>query len=166
MPPGEYEIAASVIGYDRRVLRVVVPRGKAVDLNFQLTARPVEGREVLVTAARESEVAQVTTSMHLIEQKEVKLVPATVQEDIFQSLKMLPGIVSTNDVSSRFFVRGGSGDQNLVLLDGLKIFSPFHTMGLFSIFDPDIVQNVELSTGAFPPEYGGRLSSSREHYFP
>ena len=159
LPPGEYQIAASVIGYDRKVKRVVVSRGKAVDLNFQLAARPVESPEVLITGAREKEASQVTTSMHLIEQKEVKLVPATVQADVFQSLKMLPGIVSTNDVSSRFFVRGGAADQNMVLLDGLKIFSPFHTMGLFSIFDPDIVQNVELSTGAFPPEYGDRLSS-------
>ena len=157
--PGEYEIAASVIGYARKVRHVIVRQGAAISLDFQLTARPVESPEVLITGAREKEATQVTTSMHLVEQKEVKLIPATVQADVFQSLKMLPGIVSTNDVSSRFFVRGGAADQNLVLLDGLKIFSPFHTMGIFSVFDPDIVQNVELSTGAFPPEYGGRLSS-------
>ena len=159
LPPGEYDIAASVIGYERRVHHVAISRGKAITLDFQLTARPVENPEVLVTGAREIEVSQIAASLHLVEQKDVKLVPAMVQEDVFQSLKMLPGIISTNDVSSRFFVRGGAADQNLILLDGLKIFSPFHTMGLFSVFDPDIVQNVELSTGAFPPEYGGRLSS-------
>lgn len=62
-------------------------------------------------------------------------------------------------MSSRFYIRGGAGDQNLVLLDGMRIFSPFHALGIFSIFDPDVVRNVEVYTGAFPPGYGNRLSS-------
>ena len=159
VPPGVYEIVASVIGYSRKVQRLTVRPGQPIDLNFQLASTPVENEEVLVTAARRREVTEINTSVHLLEQKDLKLAPVIVQEDVFQSLKMLPGIVSTNDVSSRFYVRGGAGDQNLVLIDGMKIYNPFHAMGIFSLFDPDIVQNVEMYTGAFPAGYGGRLSS-------
>jgi hypothetical protein len=159
VPPGEYEIVASVIGYRRKVQRLIVRPGQPVDLNFQLASAPVENEEVLVTAARRREVTEINTSVHLLEQKDLKLAPVIAQEDVFQSLKMLPGIVSTSDVSSKFYVRGGAGDQNLVLIDGMKIYNPFHAMGIFSVFDPDIVQNVEMYTGAFPAGYGGRLSS-------
>jgi hypothetical protein len=159
VPPGEYQIAASVIGYRRKVLSVSVRPGRAIDVNFQVASMPVEKEEVLVTAARRREVTEINTSIHVLEPRELKLAPAIVQQDVFHSLKMLPGIVSTSDVSSRFYVRGGAGDQNLVLIDGMKIFNPFHALGVFSLFDPDILQNVEMYTGAFPAGYGGRLSS-------
>jgi hypothetical protein len=159
VPPGEYQVTASVIGYRRKVLNVSVKPGRAIDVNFQLASTPVEKEEVLVTAARRREVTEINTSIHVLEPRELKLAPVIAQEDVFHSLKMLPGIVSTSDVSSRFYVRGGAGDQNLVLLDGMKIFNPFHALGVFSLFDPDILQNVEMYTGAFPAGYGGRLSS-------
>jgi hypothetical protein len=159
LPPGEYDIVASVIGYRRKVEHVIARAGTSIDLNFPLAPTPVENAEVLVTAARKTEVTEVKTSVHLLDRTEIKRAPSIAQEDVFQSLKLLPGIVSTSDVSSRFYVRGGAGDQNLVLLDGMKIFNPFHALGIFSAFDPDIVQNVEVYTGAFPAGYGGRLSS-------
>lgn len=159
VPPGEYEIAASVIGYRQKAQHLTVRPGKSIDLSFQLGSMPVEREEVLVTAARRREVTEINTSVHVLEQKDLKIAPVVAQEDVFQSLKMLPGIVSTSDVSARFYVRGGAGDQNLVLIDGMKIYNPFHALGVFSVFDPDIVQNVEMYTGAFPAGYGGRLSS-------
>lgn len=159
VPPGRYEISASVIGYRRKVGHVVVEPGKPIEMNFLLAASPVESEEVLVTGVRRREIGERVISAQVLEPKEMKLTPALVQEDIFQSLKMIPGVVSTNDVSSRFYVRGGAGDQNLTLLDGMRIYNPFHAMGIFSLFDPDIVQNVEMHTGAFPPGYGGVLSS-------
>jgi outer membrane cobalamin receptor len=82
-----------------------------------------------------------------------------VQEDIFRSIRILPGIVSTSDVNSQFYVRGGAGDQNLILLDGMRIYNPYHAFGIFSIFDADIIKTTEVYTGAFPPEFGDRLSS-------
>jgi len=102
---------------------------------------------------------EINTSIHVLDQREMKLVPVTIQEDVFRSIQVLPGIVSTSDVNSHFYVRGGGGDQNLILLDGMKIFNPFHAFGIFSVFDPDIIKTTEVFTGAFPPGYGGRLSS-------
>lgn len=157
--PGEYEIAASVIGYRQKAQHLTVRPGKSIELNFRLVSMPVEREEVLVTAARRREVTEINTSVHVLEQSDLKIAPVIAQEDVFQSLKMLPGIVSTSDVSSRFYVRGGAGDQNLILIDGMKINNPFHALGVFSVFDPDVIQNVEMYIGAFPAGYGGRLSS-------
>lgn len=159
LPPGDYEVAATVMGYRQQVKRALVVVGRALDLNFQLASKPVEGKEVLVTAARKREITEINTSVHVLERSELKAAPVLTQEDVFQSLKILPGIISTSDVSSKFYVRGGAGDQNLVLFDGMKIYNPFHAFGIFSVFDPDIIQNVEMYTGAFPAGYGGRLSS-------
>jgi hypothetical protein len=159
IPPGEYDIAATLVGYVRKVQHIIVLPGKASELNFQLASMPIAQKEVLVTAPRKRELSEISTSVHFFEQKDLKVSPVLAQEDVLQSLKILPGIVSTSDVSSKFYVRGGAGDQNLVLLDGMKIYNPFHALGIFSVFDPDIVQNVEMYTGAFPAGYGGRLSS-------
>jgi hypothetical protein len=159
VPPGEYDIEASVIGYGKKVEHLIVRPGKPLQLDFMLSIKPIEGEEVLVTSARRREVKEINTSVHVMEQRDLKVTPVIAQADVFQSIKILPGIVSTSDVSSRFYVRGGAVDQNLVLLDGMKIYNPFHALGIYSVFDPDIVQNVETYTGAFPAGYGGRLSS-------
>ncbi len=113
----------------------------------------------MVTAAAKRELTEIHTSVHILEQREISAVPVAAQEDIFRSIGILPGIVSTSDVSSQFYVRGGAGDQNLILLDGIRIYNPYHAFGIFSVFDPDIVNTTEVYTGAYPADYGGRLSS-------
>jgi hypothetical protein len=156
---GSYEIAASAVGYERAVRRITVYAGRTLELNFRLTPTAIETEEVVVTGTGKKELTEINTSIHVVDQQELKVTPVTAQADVFHALKLLPGIVSTSDVSSKFYVRGGAGDQNLVLLDWMKIYNPFHALGIFSVFDPDIVRNVEIYTGAFPPGYGNRLSS-------
>jgi hypothetical protein len=160
VPEGTYEIAVSIIGYREKVRRVTVNSGTRIVLNFDIVAVPIEGQEVLITGSRRRELTEVSTSLHLLEQKELKMTPALAQDDVLQSLKILAGIVSTSDVSSKFYVRGGAGDQNLFLLDGMKIYNPFHAFGIFSVLDPDIVHDVTIYTGSSPAGYGGRLSSA------
>ncbi|MGA3244836.1 MAG: TonB-dependent receptor [Bacteroidota bacterium] len=160
LPPGTYEISASSIGYIKGVRTVVVRDGKSVELNFELSPIPVQAEEVLVTAPRKRmEIETKTTSVHVLERQDLKQVPVAGQQDLLQSLKILPGIVSTSDVSSRFYVRGGAGDQNLFMFDGIRIYYPFHALGIYSVFSPEVVDNVEVYTGAFPPGFGGKLSS-------
>lgn len=160
LPPGTYEIAASSIGYVRVAKTVVVRDGQSVELNFALAAVPVQADEVLVTAPRKQlDIETKTTSVHVLERQDLRLVPVAGQQDLLQSLKILPGIVSTSDVSSRFYVRGGAGDQNLFMFDGIRIYYPFHALGIYSVFSPEVVDNVEVYTGAFPPGFGGKLSS-------
>ena len=99
LPPGTYEIAASSIGYIRGVRTVVIHDGKSVELNFQLSPVPIQNEEVLVTAPRKRiEIETKTTSVHVLERQDLKEVPVVGQQDLLQSLKILPGIVSTSDV--------------------------------------------------------------------
>ncbi|MGH2568267.1 MAG: TonB-dependent receptor [Bacteroidota bacterium] len=157
--PGTYQVAASSIGYGRAVKTIVVLPGDAITLNFKLTPKAVEFSEVVVTDRTKRELTEISTSVHVMEQRDIKAVPVTAQEDVFRAIQILPGVVSTSDVNSHFYVRGGAGDQNLILLDGMKVYHPFHAFGIFSIFDPDVIKTTEVYTGAFPPGLGGRLSS-------
>jgi hypothetical protein len=158
-PQGHYQIKASSIGYQTQTKTIDVFGTQPVMVNFQLPSKPVEFSEVMVTDVAKRELTEIHTSVHVLEQRDIRAVPVAAMEDIFRSIRILPGIVSTSDVNSQFYVRGGAGDQNLILLDGMKIYNPYHAFGIFSIFDPDIIKTTEVYTGAFPPEFGGRLSS-------
>jgi len=90
----------------------------------------------------------------------IKSIPALFGEaDVLKSLQLLPGIQAGNEGISGFNVRGGSSDQNLILLDGVPVYNAMHAFGLFSVFNADAVHNVEVLKGGFPASYGGRLSS-------
>ncbi len=159
LPYGTYQIIATTLGYEASA-RMINVRGKEpMTLNFNLISRPVEVNEVVVTGGRKKELEEISTSVHVLDQRELQKVPVAAQGDLFRSIQIIPGIVSSADVSSKFFVRGGAGDQNLIYFDGMKIYNPYHAFGIFSIFDPDIIKTTEVYTGAFPPGYGGRLSS-------
>lgn len=158
IPPGIHLVTTSAIGYRTLVRRVTVEQS-SLTLNLALAPTSIELEEVVVSAEQEREVTKINTSIHVMRQEELRLAPVAVQQDIFHAFQILPGVVTTSDVSAKFFVRGGAGDQNLVMLDGMRIYGPFHALGIFSIFDPDVVSSVEVHTGAFPAEYGGRLSS-------
>ncbi|HEY6953376.1 MAG TPA: TonB-dependent receptor [Bacteroidota bacterium] len=159
VPPGAYTISASCIGYVKQTQDIVVGLGEPLLVNFRLAQEPVKVSETVVTGTARHELTQIQTSVHTMDEQDIQAVPVSAVPDIFHAIQILPGIVSTSDVNSHFYVRGGGGDQNLILLDGMKIYNPFHALGIFSIFDPDIVRTTEVYTGAFPPGYGDRLSS-------
>jgi hypothetical protein len=159
VPPGTYELVVGAVGYQRRTVPVTVVGTGSQTVNVRIVARLIETREVIVETQSISSLTERSASVHVITPKELQRLPAAGQQDLLRSLQILPGITSTSDVSAKFFVRGGAGDQNLILLDGMKVYNPFHAFGLFSILDPDIIRNAEVYTGAFPAGYGGRLSS-------
>jgi hypothetical protein len=159
VPPGTYELAVSAVGYQHRVLPVTVTGTEGLTVDIKIAIRLIETREVVVETQSITSLTERSASVHIITPKELQRLPAAGQQDLLRSLQILPGITSTSDVSAKFFVRGGAGDQNLILLDGMKVYNPFHAFGLFSILDPDIIRNAEVYTGAFPAGYGGRLSS-------
>ena len=85
--------------------------------------------------------------------------PSLGETDIFRALQFLPGVAGTNDATSGFFIRGGTPDENLVLLDGMKVYHVDHFFGVFSTFNSDAIKDIRLYKGGFPAEYGGRTSS-------
>ena len=94
-----------------------------------------------------------------IEAADLKSLPVIAESDPLRAIEVLPGVTTVSDFSAAFNVRGGSADQNLILLDEVPIFNPFHLGGIFSVFNADMVDRVELQSGGFGAEYGGRVSS-------
>ena len=159
LPEGTYEIVASAVGYERQAKTVTLRGTAPITVNFRLPSKAVELGEVVVSERAKPAMLEIQTSVHIVDKADIKMVPVSTQGDVLRSIQILPGIVSTSDVNAQFYVRGGASDQNLILLDGMRIYNPFHAFGLFSVFDPDIIRTTEVYTGAFPPEFGGRLSS-------
>ena len=159
VPHGRHTVTGGAVGYRRRTLTVDVAGTEPITLNILLVPRVIESTEVTIEGEREEEAVRASASIHIVTPHDLQHVPSAAQSDLFRAMELLPGISSTSDVNSKFFVRGGAGDQNLVLLDGMKLFNPFHAYGSFGVLDPQIIKSAEVYTGAFPANYGDRLSS-------
>lgn len=109
--------------------------------------------------ARERFEQTVQPSVVSIDRQTINRLPSLAEADVVKVVQLLPGTIVTNDYSVGFSVRGGEPDQNLTQMDGITVFNPTHLGGLFSTFDANAVRTVNFITGAFPAEYGGRLSS-------
>jgi len=129
-------------------------------LNIQMQEQVISLKEVKVSAEKVANVRSVEMGVAKIDIKSIKQIPTVFGEaDILRVVLTLPGVQTVGESSTGFNVRGGSADQNLILLNGSTIYNPSHFFGFFSAFDPDIVQDVELYKSSIPEKYGGRLSS-------
>jgi len=159
VPPGQYTLRAKSIGFEDREQTIEVTNSD-VTFNITLRVKTITGRAVLVEQDRERETEQKTVSQITLSQNTINAVPAIGGEsDLFRVLQLLPGIKSLSEISSGLYIRGGAPDENLILLDGNVIYNPNHMFGFFSTFNPDAVDQVEVSKGGFPAKYGGRLTS-------
>ena len=117
--------------------------------------------EVVVTAeAGDANVSDRQMSVERLDVKTIQKMPSLLGEvDVLRSIQLLPGVTSVGEGAAGFNVRGGSIDQNLVLLDEAPVYNSSHLFGFFSVFNPDAVKGVQLYKGGIPARYGGRLSS-------
>jgi hypothetical protein len=159
VPEGSYNIVFSCIGYKFEKEPVNLTQNVIITINARLVPEPIQLGEIKVSARRTLFQQKADVSAVRLSNVDIKNPPSVIQDDVFRSLQALPGIVSTSDFSTNLYVRGGNADQNLVLLDGASIYNPGHLAGVFSVFDPDAINSIELLTGGFPAEFGGRLSS-------
>ena len=151
-------LIVSHIGYEQT--NYVLPLRTDTTHIFSLTRRviPLDGAEI--TAEAPLTVDQIQMSRHEIPVEELETLPVLLGEvDIQKTLQLLPGVQGGLEGSSGLYVRGGRVDQNLFLLDGLSLYNPAHILGFFSVFNTDAMKRVEFIKGAFPAQYGGRLSS-------
>ncbi len=162
-PAGEFTLRVERLGYapESRLVTVVADRTVAVEIGLQPAAVLLEGVSVDAARSRDRQRFEETAgaSVRELSSTDLKSVPGLGEPDPIRAIEVLPGVVSTSDFSSAFHVRGGSADQNLILIDGVPIFSPFHLGGLFSVFNADMVEHAELAAGGFEARYGGRVSS-------
>lgn len=163
IPSGVYQVVFRMIGYKiKMVRRVRVQSDKTTIINETLTALPLEMEMVSVTADREKPMAeQLAPSVRSIKARDVESLAGGV-EDLFRAIQSLPGVSARSDLSSQFYVRGGTPDQNLIIVDNVPVFNPYRLKvfgGPISMFNPDIIDYIELLPGGFPAEYGDKMSA-------
>lgn len=160
---GSYVLELARLGYHTSQLEFTLRPGQELNVDVVLEPAPIaiEGIEVEASQSRQRSrfVRNAGATIREISIEQILDVPGVAEADPIRAIQVLPGVVSTSDLSATFHVRGGSSDQNLILLDGVPVFSPFHLGGFFSVFSPDIVDRVQLQSGGFPAEHGGRVSS-------
>jgi len=160
VPPGEYRLVATYVGYDSISMPVKVKASAIVYQALTLSESAINLGEISISAAREQSRTTVNISQISVSQKQIKALPSVGGEaDIVQYLQVIPGIISTGDQGGQIYIRGGAPVQNKILLDGLNIFNPFHSIGFYSVFETELIKNVDVLTGGFGAEYGGRISA-------
>lgn len=159
LPAGTYAIEYSYLGFES--LTETVELQQNVTLSLELGGTAQQLTEVVVTSESEnSNVSDLQMSSNSLEMSTLKKLPALLGEvEVLRSIQLLPGVSTVGEGATGFNVRGGSIDQNLVLLDEAPVYNSAHLFGFFSVFNPDAVKDVELFKGGIPARYGGRLSS-------
>ncbi|GAB3838947.1 TonB-dependent receptor [Hymenobacter jeollabukensis] len=159
LPAGRHRVVASFIGYKTATEDLNLRANQRLDL---VLGAGNELQEVVIEGSGTLEQKLQTTQMGVerLSAREAKLLPALFGEvDILKTLQLKPGVQNGGEGTSGLFVRGGSADQNLFLVDDAVVYNPNHLFGLFSTFNSDVVQSVDLYKSGFPAQYGGRLSS-------
>ncbi len=157
LPEGTYFLLAESFGYARVLRKISLPLAQE-RFNLALTPKDIRLNDVAIEAKRPLSPTAISTIE--ISPQRIKQLPAIGSEtDILRSLQLMPGVKAGSELSSGLFVRGGSPDQNLTLLDGVPMYNPGHLLGIFSAFNADAISDIRLYKGVFPAEFGGRLSS-------
>ena len=160
VPVGEYNLVVTYIGFNGLTKSIEIVANKISNQKFYLKESSIQLNTIQLSAERQEAKTSVNTSVVKLTAKSLKKLPSIGGEpDLAQFLQVLPGVVFTGDQGGQLYIRGGSPIQNKVLMDGMIIYSPFHSIGLFSVFDTDIIRNTDVYTGGFSAEYGGRISS-------
>ncbi len=159
LPAGSYTLVFSYIGFVTQ--EVVVELKGDQRQPIQLSPQSNELTEVVVSAeGRNAHIAKAEMSTERLSAAAIKTIPALMGEvDVIKAVQLLPGVQATAEGTSGFSVRGGSHDQNLILLDEATVYSASHLMGFFSVFNNDAIREVTLYKGDIPATFGGRLSS-------
>ncbi len=159
VPEGSYQLKFSHLGYKNGFKNLNLIADTTINLDLAPSVESLE--EVIVTSnkvAYESEIIQMS-SISLEPEKIIDIPALLGEKDIFKTLQLLPGIQTGTDGSSWLYVRGGTPDQNLIILDGATVYNANHLYGFFSIFNGDAIKSIEAFKGGFPARFGGRLSS-------
>lgn len=157
---GEYNIIFKLIGYDIKELKLKLDKDLRQDIFMEKAAVVLDEIEIVAIKTDEN-VKSVQSGVEKLEIETVNKIPVLLGErDILKTIQLLPGVQTAGEGNVGFYVRGGSNDQNLILLDNATVYNPSHLFGFFSTFNSDAVDNMTLYKGSMPAQYGGRLSST------
>ncbi len=159
IPAGTYVLKALMMGYETVEHEVTVSAGSDQRIDLELSPRVLSGEEVTVTAERTRFEEKVEISRVNLSVRQIEEAPAMVEADLFRVLQMTPSVTAKNDFSSALIVRGGGSDENLILLDGIEVYNPYHLGGVFSTFNAKALADAEFLAGGYPARFGNRNSS-------
>ncbi len=160
--PGTYTLVITSIGFDTLIQEVRLSAGEVLTKRLSMREKSSTTTEIEIVANTDKEVRQSTTNVSItkVTPREILQMPSVGGEpDLVQYMQTIPGVVFTGDQGGQLFIRGGSAVQNLTLLDGMMIYNPFHSIGLYSVFETESIKNADIYTAGFGAEYGGRASS-------
>jgi hypothetical protein len=154
MPQGEYELIASHVGYEDKILQVLVQDTDMTRLDIALNMMPIPMEQTETTTERYT----LAPGRRIFEQKEMNAMPGA-ERNVFRAIQIMPGVSAASDYLGLFYVRGGELYENRVLLDNIEIMVPYHYFGVGSTFNADLIEDFEFLTGAMPARYGDAISS-------
>ncbi|MGF1556482.1 TonB-dependent receptor [Paucihalobacter sp.] len=164
LPEANYTIQISYLGY--KTINRSINLNQNLNLNFSMEESSESLNEIVITENVEKlDLKRPQMSVNSLSINTIKQMPVVLGEvDIIKSITLLPGVTNAGEGSSGFNIRGGSVDQNLILLDEATIFNSSHLFGFFSVFNPDAIKDLKLFKGGIPAKYGGRVSSVLDIY--
>lgn len=159
VPAGTYNLIITYVGFENYEEEITIENNKILYRNIELSPSSVQLSTFNISGRKSKARTEVTVSQLSVSASELKALPAAGDPDIAQYLPVLPGVISTGDQGGQIYIRGGAPIQNLMLLDGVPIINPFHSIGFFSVFETETIKSVDVLTGGFGAKYGGRLSA-------
>lgn len=159
LPKGNYTLLITFIGYQSKELKINLNKDQSLNIDLEESSEMIES--VQITAERpDVNVRSVEMSTNKLQMKTIEKLPVVFGEpDVLKTIQLLPGVLQSSEVSGGFHVRGGSVDQNLILLDQAPVYNASHLVGFFSVFNSSVIKDLKLYKGGIPAEFGGRLSS-------
>jgi len=162
VPSGNQVLQVSYVGYKTKLIPLKVNFQQTRPIRIELETESVKMNEIVVSDS----IAKIADKLFIkpvskfeLSGKEINAIPKVIEADLLRALQTMPGITAISDFSSALYVRGGTPDQNLYLVDGTDVYNPEHAFGIFSTFNTNAIKKVDVSKGGFGSEYGGRLSS-------
>ena len=160
---GNFLLKVENFKYEIAIQKVEIKEGKKIyDIKFELIKKEAvkEFDEIKISADNKTKRTEIEISKLKLDKASLERIPSYgAENDIVGAFSVTPGVVTTGDQGGQLYVRGGTPIQNKVLLDGMTVYNPFHSIGFFSIFETELVKNVDIYTGGFESKYGGRISS-------
>jgi hypothetical protein len=157
--PGSYTLMVTNLEFDTISETITIKANEIATKKYFATKGGVILNTVEVTASQAEKIENPNVGLQTIDPVAINKLPSVGEPDLAQYLQVLPGVVFTGDQGGQLYIRGGLPIQNKVLLDGMVIYNPFHSIGLFSVFDNDIMRSADVYSAGFGAEYGGRTSS-------
>lgn len=158
--PGTYTLQVTFLGYDTARKEVSIQRDQILTEKLFLGKSSIEIKEFEVRGEKQEAQTQVRMGVTKLTPKQIERLPSIGGEaDLAQYLQVVPGVIFTGDQGGQLYIRGGSPIMNKSMMDGMVVYNPFHSIGLFSVFDNDIIRNADIYTAGFTAEHGGRVSS-------